>query len=159
MGSIRLGGCVLLVVSALLAAAAAPAAKDPNLAKAEAFVDKRCPADERQISAGMWEAGLRFNALYGNCRAGDGRDQHVWFFDRGSFLGTDAPDPSREIIGLWRDGRTIAFLYVLYRRSDPNCCPTGGGAVVRFRWYGGRRVVRVDPLPPRLFSGGVRVGR
>ena len=73
----------------------------------------------------MWTHGARFNALYGNCRAADGRDQHVWFFAGHRFTGTDAPTASRDIVGLWRDDRTIAFLYVLYRARDPNCCPTG----------------------------------
>jgi hypothetical protein len=134
-------------------------ARDPNLTKAEAFVNKKCPADERQISTGMWDQGFRFNALYGNCRAADGRDQHIWFFDRGGFLATDGPNSSHEIIGLWRDGRTMAFLYVLYRQSDPECCPTGGGAIVRFRWYGAPRVIHLDALPPRESSTGGRVGR
>ncbi len=148
---VLLGFAVLLVPTAL-------AGKDPNLVRAEAFVDKRCPADEREISTQMWIAGGGFNALYGNCRAGDGRDQHIWFFDNGRFVGPDAPKSSHDIVGLWRDDRTIAFLYVLYRQSDPECCPTGGGAVVRFRWNG-RRVARLDPLPPRAFQPGVRAGR
>ena len=106
----------------------------------------------------MWGAEVRFNALFGNCQAEDGRDQHIWFFDRGRFLGTDAPNSPHDIRALWRDDRTMAFLYVLYRRSDPNCCPTGGGAIVRFRWNG-KHVKRLDPLPPRAFSPGVRIGR
>ena len=92
--------------------------------------------------------GWTFNALYGDCGGGDGHDQRIWFFARSRFVGNDAPRSSAEIIGLWRNGDTIAFLYVLYRRSDALCCPTGGGAVVRFRWTG-RRVVALDPIPPR----------
>jgi len=106
----------------------------------------------------MWFPGLRFNALYGNCRAGDGRDQHIWFFDRGRFLGTDAPKSSHWIIGVWRDAKTIAFLYVLYRQTDAECCPTGGGASVRFRWTG-KRVARLDRLPSRAFTQGGAAGR
>jgi len=90
--------------------------------------------------------GARFNALYGNCRAGDGRDQHVWFFVGHRFAGTAALTASRDIVGLWRDDRTIAFLYVLHRARDPNCCPTGGGKVVRFR-LGGSSVRVLDALP------------
>ena len=128
--------------------------RDPNLARAEAFVDKECPADARTISRSMWEAGWTFNVLYGNCRAGDGRDQHAWFFDRGRFIGIDVPNGSNsnwhgshEIFGVWRDGSTIALLYVLYRYSDPECCPTGGGAIVRYHLKQGS-VRRLDPLPP-----------
>jgi LppP/LprE lipoprotein len=96
--------------------------------------------------------------LYGNCRAGDGRDQHAWFFERARFIGIDVPkgpnsawNGSHEIIGVWRDGSTIALLYVLYRYSDPECCPRGGGAMVRYRLEKGH-VRRLDPLPPRLSS-------
>jgi LppP/LprE lipoprotein len=65
---------------------------------------------------------------------------------------------SHEIVGLWRDGRTIALLYVLYRDVDPECCPTGGGAVVRYRLEKGH-IRRLDPLPPSAFRQGVRLGR
>lgn len=147
-----------LLVCSVLAVASAAGASDPNLVRAEAFVHKQCPAQYAEIQTDIWVAGSRFNALYGNCRAGDGRDQHVWFFDRGRFIGTDARTSSHLIIGLWRNDKTIAFLYVLYRQSDPECCPTGGGASVRFRWNG-KRLARLDPLPPRAFTPGVVAGR
>jgi hypothetical protein len=105
----------------------------------------------------MWIHGWAFNALFGNCRAGDGRDQHVWFFAGPRFVGTDAPSSSKDVVGVWRDGDTIAFLYILYRRHDANCCPTGGGSIVRFRWNG-KRVVAVDPLPTKQ-TGSVALGR
>jgi len=98
------------------------------------------------MSTSMWSHGARFNALYGNCRAGDGRDRQIWFFVGHRFAGTDALSASRDIVGLWRDDTTIAFLYVLYRARDPNCCPTGGGKVVRFR-LGGSSVRVLDALP------------
>jgi LppP/LprE lipoprotein len=148
----------MFLAAALVFVLAASAGKDPALLRAQAFVDKRCPAQEREISTRMWGAGVRFNALYGNCRAGDGRDQHVWFFDSGRFVGTDARKSSHWIIGLWRDDKTIAFLYVLYRQSNPECCPTGGGASVRFHWTG-KRLARLDSLPPRAFTPGVVAGR
>jgi len=75
-----------------------------------------------------------------------------------TFIGTDARKSSHLIIGVWRDDKTIAFLYVLYRQTDAECCPTGGGASVRFRWTG-RGFARLDPLPPRAFTPGVAVGR
>jgi hypothetical protein len=94
----------------------------------------------------MWMSGAAFNAIYGNCKAGDGTDQYIWFFVGRRFVGIDAHAPSKSIIGLWRDDKTLAFMYVLYRSSDPNCCPTGGGRIVRFRWNG-KRVVALDRLP------------
>jgi LppP/LprE lipoprotein len=144
--------------STFVLASAAAGRKDPNLVTAEAFVDKQCPADTREISTAMWQAGWRFNALYGNCRAGDGSDQHAWFFDRGRFVGTNARTASLDIIGLWRNNTTIALLYVLYRHSDPDCCATGGGAIVRYRLEKGH-VRRLDPLPPQVSKRGVRIGR
>lgn len=106
----------------------------------------------------MWQTGWSFNALYGNCLAADGGDQHVWFFDHGRFIGKDARTRSHDIIALWRNDRTIAVMYVLYRQSDPDCCATGGGAIVRFRWNG-KRVRPLAPLPRPAFTKGVRVGR
>ena len=108
-------------------------------------------------------SGWRFNALYGNCLAGDGRDQHIWFFDGGHLIGMDTrePDSSKEIIGLWRDEDTIAFMYVLFRSADTNCCPTGGGEIVLavrlqelFGWpatpriAGGRVPIKLELLAP-----------
>ena len=138
---------LMLLGSALALAPAARAAKDPNLLRAEAFVDRQCPKLERAISAEMW-IGQRFNALYGNCLAGDGRDQHIWFFLGGRFIGSDTREPnsSKEIFGVWRARDVIAFMYVLYRPHDPNCCPTGGGKIVRFQLRDGR-LVRLDALP------------
>lgn len=126
----------------------AAAADDPNLRSALAYVDGQCPKTTRFISTSDWMTGSKFNALYGNCLAGDGINQRIWFFSSGRYLGSDTqePDSSREIIGLWRTGDTLAFMYVVYRRLDPDCCPTGGGKIVRFRLEGGR-VVRLDPLP------------
>ncbi|HTZ06730.1 MAG TPA: LppP/LprE family lipoprotein [Gaiellaceae bacterium] len=149
----------LAILSAGLAVAAGPAtaAQDPNLVKAQAVVAGRCAKGTSPHDSTMWMSGWTFNALLGDCGGGDGHDQHVWFFVGGSLVGTDAPRSSAEIIGLWRNDRTMAFLYVLYRPRDALCCATGGGAVVRFR-LDGRRVVALDPLPPRAASSA-RPGR
>jgi hypothetical protein len=135
------------------------AAKDPNLTAALAVVRQQCPPQYAEIATDEWLTGQRFNALYGNCLAGDGRDQHTWFFVGRSRIGSDTrePDSSKEIVGLWRDGNTIAFMYVLYRRGDPNCCPTGGGRIVRFR-LSGKHVRPLDRLPPHQL-GTVALGR
>ena len=105
----------------------------------------------------MWMRGARFNALFGNCRAGDGHDQHVLFLDRARFAGTDGLGTSSEILGIWRDEKTFAFMYVLYRPHDALCCPTGGGKIVRFRWSGKR--FRALDRPPRRQNGSLPVGR
>jgi hypothetical protein len=135
------------------------AARDPTLARALAAVRKQCPPRYAEISTTEWMSGWRFNVLYGNCLAGDGRDQHVWFFAGSRLIGMDTkePDSSKDIIGLWRDSDTFAFMYVLYRRNDANCCPTAGGAVVRFRLADGR-VVALEKLPPQQL-GSAPLGR
>jgi len=128
------------------ASATAGTPVDTNLQGAKSFVAKQCPHARGLQSAELWQTGWRFNAIYGDCGGGDGHDQRVWFFAGPRFVSYDAPKSSAEIIGLWRDGSTIAFLYVLYRPDDALCCATGGGVVVRFHWTG-RRVVPLDPLP------------
>jgi hypothetical protein len=128
--------------------------RDRHLAQALAFVRRHCPYAPDTT---MWMHGWSFNALSGNCAAGDGRDQRVWFFVGGRFVGNDSRTSSKDIVGVWRDGNTIAFLYVLYRRADSNCCPTGGGKIVRFRWNA-HRVIRLDALPARQL-GNVAIGR
>jgi len=158
-----LGAAIAAAGSALALTSSAARHKDPNLAKAEAFVARQCPADTREISTSMCEAGWTFNVLYGNCRAGDGVDQHAWFFRRDRFIGNDVPKGSKsswqgshQIIGLWRNASTIALMYVLYRSSDPECCATGGGAIVRYRLVQGS-LHRLDRLPPPVSNR--RVGR
>jgi hypothetical protein len=151
----RISLIALLIVPLMVGLA--DAASDPNLQTAQAFVAHRCAKGTRPYDSTMWMRGWRFNALLGDCGGGDGRDQHVWFFAGHQFVGTDAPGSSAEIIGLWRDGQTMAFLYVLYRPTDALCCATGGGKIVRFRWTG-ERVVALDQLPGRMASAS-RPGR
>ena len=142
----------------LLAPGNAPGARSSDLDKALAFVKKQCPGQQRRVLKQMWQPDFVVNALYGNCLAEDGTDEHIWFFDHGRLIGKDAPKSSHFITGLWRNNRTFAFMYVLYRQSDPVCCATGGGAIVRFRWNG-KHIRPLDPLPPRAYTKGVRVGR
>lgn len=119
---------------------------DHDLAAALAYVKARCPTYWRVVNRSEWERGWTFNALYGSCLAGDGGDQHIWFFAHGRFVGKDVKGSSSGIIGMWRDDRTIAFMYVLYRPGEAMCCPTGGGKIVRFRWTG-RAVKALDSIP------------
>jgi hypothetical protein len=136
----------LAVVGALaLASVSMASGVNPSLQSAVKYVRAKC-GTTAEPNTSMWTSGTEFNAIYGNCKAGDGTDQHIWFFVRGRFVGIDSHTPRKSIIGLWRDDKTLAFMYVLYRSSDPNCCPTGGGKIVRFRWNS-KRVVALDRLP------------
>ena len=135
-----------LAIAGLLVASA-DSASDRNLRIAQAFVSKHCHSGSR-TATDVWQAGWTFNALYGDCGGGDGHDQRVWFFAGSRFIGNDASGSSAQIIASWRDDKTIAFLYVLYRQTDALCCPTGGAKTVRFRWTG-TRLIRIDALPRR----------
>ena len=137
-------GCCALALSA--GALQARVSRDPELSEALAYVEARCPQDGADVSRSVWQQGWAFNALYGACHSTDGGDRHIWFFVHGRFVGMDTKGHSGGIIGMWRDLRTIAFMYVLYRPSDPECCATGGGKIVRFRWTG-RRVEHLEPIP------------
>lgn len=72
--------------------------------------------------------------------------QLAFFFWGSTYLGTDTSNPSAHITPLWGNGDTVALNYTLYRPDDPNCCPTGGGAIVRFHWNG-TRLQALDPIP------------
>lgn len=41
-------------------------------------------------------------------------------------------------IGLFRLGDDVATSQPVYRRNDPNCCPSGGFDHVRYHWIGSR---------------------
>jgi hypothetical protein len=95
-----------------------------------------------------WENAFKLNVLIGTfTKSADGYNKRAFFFFGSRYLGTDASAPSAQLQEVWRDDRTIALLYILYRNSDPLCCPTAGGAIVRFRWNGSR-LVALDPIPP-----------
>jgi hypothetical protein len=138
---------VLVAVCGVISgSASALPQKDRALSQALAFWrSKKCVEAPDQT---IWIHGWRFNALFGNCRGGDGHDQHVYFFDRGRSIGTDGLGTSAEVFGLWRDDRTFAFMYVIYKPQDGLCCPTGGGKIVRFKWNG-KQFRALDSPPPR----------
>jgi hypothetical protein len=105
-------------------------------------------------STRTWERAptFRLNVLIGTlCRSADGYNKRAFFFYDSRYLGTDAARASAQVQEVWRDDRTIALLYILYRRNDPLCCPTGGGKIVRFHWNG-TRLVALDTIPTDDFN-------
>jgi hypothetical protein len=44
-------------------------------------------------------------------------------------------------LGLFRAGADVVESQPVYRKNDPNCCPTGGFDHVRFHWGGSRFAV------------------
>ena len=94
-----------------------------------------------------WFSDRGLNVLVARAtRSADGYNQQAFFFQNARYVGTDAKLPSRQVNDIWSTGDTIALMYILYRRNDPNCCPTGGGKIVRFHWNG-RRLVALDSIP------------
>ena len=141
---------VLALVVVSLSAAVASAAGSGDIQAAERYVAHHC----NKGSGGTTRCGspqsFHVNALYGDCGGGDGHDQRISFFHGSRFVGHDDKASSAAIIGLWRDGSTLAFLYLLYRPTDALAARPAEGPV-RFRWKGGK-VVRLDSLPPRTAS-------
>ena len=108
-------------------------------------------------STRTWERSptFRLNVLIGTfCKSADGYNKRAFFFYGARYLGTDAARPSAQLEEMWRDDRTIALLYVLYRMRDPLCCPTGGGTIVRFHWNG-KRLVALDRIPTDDFNAPI----
>jgi len=85
------------------------------------------------------------HVLIGN-RSGERQAERAFFFAKGRYVGTDVRDTSAHVEGIWRNGRTIALTYTIYRSNDATCCPTGGAQTVRFAWTG-TRIVAHDPIP------------
>ena len=59
-------------------------------------------------------------------------------------------------LGLFRLGGDLASSRPIYRKNDPNCCPTGGFEHIRYHWNGKRFVVarswRTRRSDPRIDS-------
>jgi hypothetical protein len=132
------------VLGAVSGAGASPQNRG-DLRAAVALVKKKGYRPETST----WESYFKLNVLIGTyAKSADGYNKRAFFFYGRRYLGTDAAAPSAQLQEVWRDDRTIALLYILYRANDPLCCPTAGGAIVRFRWTGAR-IVALDPIPPR----------
>jgi hypothetical protein len=44
-------------------------------------------------------------------------------------------------LGLFRASSDLDVVQPIYRKNDPNCCPTGGFDHIRYRWDGKHLVV------------------
>jgi LppP/LprE lipoprotein len=79
--------------------------------------------------------------------SGDGYDRQAFFFVDGSYIGTDASQPSATLRVVSQSDTEVILAYPLYRPHDPLCCPGGGQATVHFALNDGR-LVALDPIPP-----------
>jgi hypothetical protein len=106
-----------------------------------------------------WHSAAPLNVIVGTSTgSADGYNTWAFFFVNGRFIGTDTKNSSAGIRVAWANGTTIALTYVLYKPSDPMCCPSAGTATVRFHWTGSR-LVALDPIPPDSGSGPSRIRR
>jgi len=142
----RLAALAAIVASAaftpVLLGSAGPAAapgmaranERTDLAGAVALIRRAGYTPDRIIG---WDPAQTLNVLLATAtKSPRGYNRRAFFFVHGRFIGNDAPSPSAQIIPLWQDDTTAALMYVLYRRGEPLCCPSGGGRIVRFRWNG-----------------------
>jgi hypothetical protein len=122
----------------------AHATERTDLAAAVALIRRAGYTPDRIIG---WDPTQTLNVLLATAtKSPRGYNRRAFFFVHGRFVGNDAPNPSAQIIPLWQDDLTAALMYVLYKRGEPLCCPSGGGRIVRFRWNG-RALLPLGGLP------------
>ena len=78
--------------------------------------------------------------------------RHLLFFVHGQYVGlaTDEPYPYTEVISEDDDEVTVNYRWI--EAGEPDCCPIGGPARIRYRWDG-REMQQIDPLPPVVTGG------
>lgn len=125
-----------------------PPAAAPSLATRQGALALVRRKGYTPVGADAWSNGASLSAFVARPAVSmvGGYDARIFFFRAGRYLGVDSVTSSGEASIIWRDADTVAVMYVLYRRDDPWCCPTGGGAIVRFHWNGAR-LVPLDRIP------------
>jgi hypothetical protein len=105
------------------------------------------------VDASQVSTANRLNVIIGRSE-GDYSKMHAFFFGGNDYLGTDTISPSGHVDLSWTlnasfaspGSAVVALLYTLYRSEDDVCCPTAGGAIVRYA-LAGDRVQPLDPIP------------
>jgi len=106
-------------------------------------------------NASDYHSGQTLRVLVGTrSGSGDGYGQRAFFFVNGSYIGTDASEPSATIRVAGQSDTEVTLAYPLYRSHDPLCCPGGGQAKVRFQLNNGR-LAPLDAIPPASSSSGL----
>ncbi|WP_313949807.1 MULTISPECIES: LppP/LprE family lipoprotein [Frankia] len=145
-------GALVLVGGLAGSASAAPsAAGAPALSVAKASSVVRA-AGYTPISLGGFDQNSDLSVIVGlRSTSADGHPQRAFFFHRGAYIGNDAQQSSATIRWIWSTDRVVALQYDLYKPGDPMCCPTAGGATVRYQWNGSS-VTPLDPIPSAAFA-------
>jgi LppP/LprE lipoprotein len=100
------------------------------------------------VDPGTYKSGSTLRVLLGvKSGSATSYNQQAFFFVGGRYLGTDTKGVSAGIRYEGQTDDTVTLAYALYEPNDPNCCPKGGTARVRYRWNGSR-LTPLDPIPP-----------
>ncbi len=83
----------------------------------------------------------------------DGYGQQAFFFVDGSYIGTDAKQPSASVRVVGQSDTEVTLAYPLYRPGDPLGHPSGGESTVRFQLDNGQ-LTALDPIPPASSATG-----
>ncbi|WP_163550472.1 LppP/LprE family lipoprotein [Candidatus Frankia nodulisporulans] len=138
-----------LTATATAATGASTVSDAPSAGQAAAVVRA---AGYTPISFGGYDAANDLSVIIGLLStSGDGHPQRAFLFHHATLVGYDAPQPSATIRWIWSTDRQVALQYDLYRPGDPMCCPSAGGATVRYAWNGSG-VSRLDSLPSATTS-------
>ncbi|MGV9294324.1 LppP/LprE family lipoprotein [Amycolatopsis sp. NPDC003676] len=142
---------VLPPVSTSVPTATSTSTEEPStvprnpLADAEAVVQGK---GYRPYPGTSWESSDGLQVILATiAESADGYANRAFFFHDGKYLGTDTSADSAGIQEAWSTDTTIALSYELYNAEDPQCCPTGNAATVRYHWTG-TRLVPLDAIPP-----------
>jgi hypothetical protein len=126
----------------------APAA-NPPLAEAVADVKAKGYA---VADTGTYEPSQRLSVLVGVLEgSADGTAQKAFFFADGRLIGTDTADVSASVQVATQSAEEIGLRYALYKRKDPQCCPTDGAVIVDYSWDG-TSLKPLQAIPPSSLS-------
>jgi hypothetical protein len=95
-----------------------------------------------------YDPAYRLRVLIGTKNLPTSAPQRAFFFVGDDYLGTDTSEDSAHIEYAGQDDTQVSLSYQLFRRNDPNCCPTGGEATVRYQLAAdGETLTPLDPIP------------
>jgi hypothetical protein len=84
----------------------------------------------------------------------EGLAQRAFFFLDGSYLGTDAKEPSAKLQVVSQSDTEVAIAYSLFRPGEQPCCSHGTQAVVHFQLNDGK-LATAQAIPPAHSSTGL----
>src|SRR5436190_5797686 len=127
----------------------APPAPNPPVAEALAEVKAKGYA---VADTGTYDSAQRLSVLIGVLKgSADSTAQKAFFFADGRLIGTDTADVSANVQVATQSADEIGLRYALYKRRDPQCCPTDGAVIVDYNWDGSS-LKPLQAIPPSSIS-------